>query len=101
MQCLNTNEAGGYCGKPSGGMSYTVWNDSKGNPMTWNSQDVFIEGQEIEVGHYYGTHHYGHIQLAACNLGENSSQDCFDNPDNWLEFVRDNWHGMPKDPNCK
>jgi len=98
--CLNTNELpGGICGKPNMGSSYTIYNDSTGKPMPWISQETYVEGQEIIVKHFYTTHHYGHITLAACNLGKSSTQDCFDNPDNWLEFVRDNSYGMPKDVN--
>lgn len=81
------------------GSSYTVYKDSTGKPMPWISQETYIEGQEIIVKHYYTTHHYGHITLSACNLGKSSTQDCFDNPDNWLEFVRDNSYDMPKDVN--
>jgi len=98
--CLNTNELpGGICGKPAAGVSYTVWNDSTGKPMPWISQETYVEGQEIIVKHLYTTHHYGHISLSACPLGKSSTQDCFDNEDNWLEFVRDNSFNMPKDEN--
>lgn len=65
--------------------------------MPWISQDVFVAGQEITVEHVYTTHHYGHITLAACDLGDSSTQTCFDNPDNWLEFVSDDTYAMPKD----
>jgi len=98
--CLNTNELpGGICGRPASGPSYTEYLDSTGIPMPWISQETYIEGEEITVKHFYTTHHYGHITLSACPLGKDSTQECFDNPANWLEFVRDESYGMPKDIN--
>mmetsp|Transcript_32272 Transcript_32272/g.47706 ORF Transcript_32272/g.47706 Transcript_32272/m.47706 type:complete len:635 (+) Transcript_32272:70-1974(+) len=96
--CLNTNELpNGICGKPAAGSSYTEYLDSDGNEMPWISQETYIAGQQITVKQTFTAHHYGHVFLSACDLGKQSKQDCFDNPNNWLEFVNDNFYNMPKD----
>eukprot|EP00547_Thalassionema_nitzschioides_P008258 CAMPEP_0194227352 /NCGR_PEP_ID=MMETSP0156-20130528/42813_1 /TAXON_ID=33649 /ORGANISM="Thalassionema nitzschioides, Strain L26-B" /LENGTH=1087 /DNA_ID=CAMNT_0038959831 /DNA_START=53 /DNA_END=3313 /DNA_ORIENTATION=+ len=96
--CLNTNELpNGICGKPAAGSSYTEYLDSDGNEMPWISQETYTAGQQITVKQTFTAHHYGHVFLSACDLGKQSKQDCFDNPNNWLEFVNDNFYNMPKD----
>jgi len=96
--CLNTNELpNGICGKPAAGSSYTEYLDSYGNEMPWISQETYTAGQQITVKQTFTAHHYGHVFLSACDLGKQSKQDCFDNPNNWLEFVNDNFYNMPKD----
>lgn len=65
--------------------------------MPWISQETYTEGQEIIVRSTFTAHHYGHITLSACTLGRGSSQSCFDQPENFLTFVRDNLYDMPLD----
>ena len=65
--------------------------------MPWISKEIYVQGQEIVIKHFYTTHHFGHVTLSACNLGKGSTQECFDDLNNWLEFVRNNSYGMPKD----
>ena len=41
-------------------------------------------------------HHWGHAEVSACPMGRASTQACFDA--HRLEFVNDNFYGMPADP---
>uniref|UniRef100_A0A7S4M6J5 Chitin-binding type-4 domain-containing protein n=1 Tax=Odontella aurita TaxID=265563 RepID=A0A7S4M6J5_9STRA len=96
--CLNNNL--GVCGKvANGGRSYDPFLDSTGQPMPWQSQDTFAEGAIIVVKSYLDTHHNGHMTLSACADGPNSTQACFDRPENFLTFVADPKFGMLADPN--
>lgn len=80
-------------------MDYTHPVDSTGQDFPWTSQETYIEGEVIVVEHTYTAHHYGHMEVSACAMGNDSSQDCFDDAANRLTFVSDELYGMPKDDN--
>jgi len=93
--CLNTKAANDVCGV--GTQNYDQWLDVDGNPIPWDSQATYTEGDIIEVKSYLDTPHWGHQDVMICADGNASTQDCFEaNP---LEFVEDVSYGAPKDPN--
>ena len=96
--CLNTKGPGQVCGTSEGGINYDVWEDSLGQPVSWNSNgNVYGEGDFITIGSFLTAHHTGHMEVRACPMGRASTQECFDS--NILEFVEDLSYGMPKGKN--
>jgi len=94
--CLNTKAADEVCGV-GGAQSYDAWLDSVGNPMAWNSQATYTEGDIIEIKSNLHTPHWGHQDVMVCADGSASTQECFEaHP---LEFIEDVTYGAPKDPN--
>jgi len=94
--CLNSKAADEVCGRTQTA-NYDEWLDINGDPIPWNSQETYIEGQIISVKSYLNAHHKGHMDLMLCPDGENPTQECFEaNP---VEFVEDAKHGAPKDVN--
>ena len=77
-------------------MNYDNFIDSAGNPMPWNSQATYEEGQVITVKSHISTHHYGHIEMRLCQNGEEPSLECMN--EHVLEFVDDPKYGAPRDP---
>ena len=103
--CLNLNDD--ICGK-FGSRSYDSdsWLDKTGSPMPWVSEGVYSEGDEIIVRSYLDTHHNGHMEMRACNKGNDCTQADFQAEGSALIFVRDNvlegpagTPAMPKDDN--
>lgn len=92
--CLNANH--GVCGISEQGTDYDAWKDSEGNDMPWISQQVYEEGQVIEVYSHLTANHAGHMMIRGCAGGKESTQECFDS--NVFEFVEDVAYNMPKDP---
>eukprot|EP00591_Stephanopyxis_turris_P010789 CAMPEP_0195507578 /NCGR_PEP_ID=MMETSP0794_2-20130614/1000_1 /TAXON_ID=515487 /ORGANISM="Stephanopyxis turris, Strain CCMP 815" /LENGTH=605 /DNA_ID=CAMNT_0040634313 /DNA_START=164 /DNA_END=1981 /DNA_ORIENTATION=- len=93
--CLNTKAADDICGI-GGAQSYDDWIDSNGDPMPWNSQATYTEGEIIEIKSNLHTPHWGHQDVMICPDGDASTQDCFEaHP---LEFIEDVTYGAPKDP---
>jgi len=94
--CLNTKAANEVCGV-GGAQSYDDWVDADGNPIPWNSQATYTEGDIIEIKSNLHTPHWGHQDVMICPDGNDSTQECFEaHP---LEFVEDVSYGAPKDPN--
>ena len=93
--CLNANQ--GVCGISEQGINYDDWLDLEGNAMPWITQQVYEEGQVIEVHSHLTANHAGHMTIKGCAMGKGSTQECFDS--NVLEFVEDVEFKMPKDPN--
>ena len=96
-QALNRNT--GTCGKDQDepGIDYDRWVDTQGNPMPWLSVATYGLGEIIEITTVVKAHHKGHIEVKACPMGRESTQECFDKYP--LEFVSDLLYGMPKDDN--
>jgi len=91
--CLNTKAADEICGIGNAG-SYDDWLDINGDPIPWNSQATYMEGEIITVKSYMSTNHGGHMDLFVCADGASSTQECLEaNP---LEYI-DSTHGAPKD----
>jgi len=94
--CLNSKASNEVCGQTQTA-NYDDWLDINGDPIPWNSQGVYTEGQIITVKSYLSTNHKGHMDLMLCPDSENPTQECFEaNP---LEFVEDLKYGAPKDVN--
>jgi hypothetical protein len=96
FHCLNANT--GVCGT-AGANNYDEWVDSTGRSMAWNPQDIYYGGDIINVRTTLTTNHGGHMVVKACPNGRASTQECFDDPNNRLTFVRDVLYDMPADPN--
>jgi len=94
--CLNTKAADEICGV-GGAQSYDNWLDAAGNPMPWNSQATYTEGDIIEIKSNLHTPHWGHQDVMVCADGDASTQECFEQHP--LEFIEDLSYGAPKDPN--
>lgn len=82
---------------------YNNWVDSTGNPMPFTPQEVYTEGDTINVSSNMATHHNGHIEIIYCGLNESGgvyTPICFDG--NYLTFVEDvgvyNAQGVLMDP---
>ena len=96
--CVNTKGPGSVCGTSEQGVNYDVWEDSIQQPMPWNSNgNVYVEGDVITIKSFLTSHHTGHMEVRACPLGRESTQECFD--ENILTFVEDEIYDMPKDEN--
>ncbi len=74
--------------------------------MPWVNEGVYSEGDEIIVRSYLDTHHNGHMEIRACNKGNDCTQADFQAAGSALTFVRDNvlegpagTPAMPKDDN--
>ena len=93
--CININD--GVCGITQSGINYDAWLDSTGQPMPWQSQATYTEGDIITVSSILTAHHEGHLEVWACPQGRASTQDCF--REHKLDFVDDVSFGMPQDPN--
>ena len=75
--------------------NYDEWLDTQGNAMPWISQGTYNKEDIIQINTKLTAHHKGHLEVKACAMGRESTQDCFDaNP---LVFVKDVLYGMPKD----
>jgi len=95
FHCLNAKEAHEVCGTTSTN-NYDVWTDISGDPIPWNSQETYTEGQIITIGSFLSTNHKGHQDVFVC-ADENPTQECFEaNP---LEFIEDLTKNAPQDPN--
>ena len=57
--CLNAKEANKVCSKGNAMTDYDDWNDSQGNPMPWESQGVYEEGDLFTVEAVLTTNHAG------------------------------------------
>jgi len=91
--CLNHKKANEICGTGNSG-NYDEWLDINGDPIPWNSQATYIEGEIITVKSYLSTNHGGHEDLFVCPDGSSSTQECLEaNP---LEYIDSN-HGAPRD----
>merc|ERR1712190_252824 len=91
--CLNTKKANEICGTGNSG-NYDEWLDINGDPIPWNSQATYIEGEIITVKSYLSTNHGCHEDLFVCPDGSSSTQECLEaNP---LEYIDSN-HGAPRD----
>lgn len=93
--CLNTKAADEICGVGNAN-NYDEWLDMNGDPIPWNSQATYAEGETITVKSYLNTNHWGHMDLYVCPDGSASTQACFEaNP---LEYISST-HNAPKDEN--
>jgi len=95
--CLNMKAAASVCGIGSA-QAYDGWLDIYDNPMPWNSQETYVQGQEILVTTELTTNHAGHMELHACAIGDDetdATQACLDASP--LTFVRDVCYGGPVD----
>jgi len=91
--CLNNKAANEICGTGNSG-NYDEWLDINGDPIPWNSQATYTEGEIITVKSYLSTNHGGHEDLFVCPDGSSSTQECLEaNP---LEYIDSN-HGAPRD----
>jgi len=91
--CLNRKAADDICGLGNAG-NYDDWLDINGDPIPWNSQVTYIEGEIITVKSFLSTNHGGHMDLFVCSDGASSTQECLEaNP---LEYI-DSTHGAPRD----
>merc|ERR1712176_1178835 len=91
--CLNSKLANNLCSQGNAATLYDKWKDINGNPMPWNSQATYKEGDEITVESVLTTNHAGHMDMYICPNGDDSTQEClWDNP---LTLIRDNPHGGP------
>jgi len=91
--CLNTKAANEICGEGNAG-NYDKWLDINGDPIPWNSQATYVEGEIITVKSYLSTNHGGHMDLFICPDGSSSTQECLEaNP---LEYIESK-HGAPRD----
>jgi len=91
--CLNHKKANEICGTGNSG-NYDEWLDINGDPIPWNSQATYTEGEIITVKSYLSTNHGGHEDLFVCPDGSSSTQECLEaNP---LEYIDSN-HGAPRD----
>ena len=92
--CINLKTPEQTCGTGQN-HNYDEWKDNAGNPVPWNSQETYIEGQEIIIESTLTTNHAGHVDLFICPNGEASTTECLrQNP---LTFVEDLLHGGPAD----
>ena len=92
--CLNFKTEDQVCATGQT-QNYDTWTDLNGNPMPWQSQAVYTEGQEIFIEATLTANHAGHFDLFVCPDGVASTQQCFlDNP---LTFVEDMLYDGPVD----
>ena len=91
--CLNGKQTNNLCSKGNAATIYDHWTDINGDPMPWNSQAVYNEGQEITVESVLTTNHAGHMDMYICPEGDDSTQECLWN--NPLTMVRDELYGGP------
>jgi hypothetical protein len=97
---------GGVCGTSvtsyKGGklINYNDPPNALGNTMPSNNQDIFLQGEIVELETVLTAHHRGHFEFKACKLNPINqpapTQACFDS--NPLEFIEDVLYGAPKDP---
>ncbi len=57
--CLNTKEDHKVCSKGNAQTDYDEWNDSQGNPMLWESQGVYEDGDLFTVEAVLTANHAG------------------------------------------
>lgn len=92
--CINLKTTDQVCGTGQA-QDYDRWVDMAGQPMPWNSQVIYTEGQEIFIEATLTTNHAGHMDVFVCPKGPASDMQCFlDNP---LTFVQDMLYGGPVD----
>jgi hypothetical protein len=92
--CINLKTNDQICGTGQA-QNYDIWTDTSGDGITWSSQGVFTEGQDIIIESTLSTNHAGHIDVFVCPDGEASTQACFhEHP---LVFVEDLLYGGPVD----
>jgi len=94
--CLNSKLATNLCSQGNAATLYDKWKDINGNPMAWDSQGTYNEGDEITVESVLTTNHAGHMDMYICPDGDDSTQECLWN--NPLTLIRDNLYGGPTDP---
>jgi len=91
--CLNNKAANEICGSGNAN-NYDEWLDLDGNPIPWNSQATYTEGDIITIKSSLTTNHGGHMDVFICPNGNDSTQECLEaNP---LEYV-DSLHLAPRD----
>merc|ERR1712106_157067 len=93
--CLNAKAENEVCGTTSTN-NYDEWVDISNNPIPWNSQATYTEGEIITIGSFLSTNHKGHQDVFIC-ADDNPTQECFE--EHPLEFIEDLTSGAPKDPN--
>lgn len=63
----------GVCGINEQGIDYDAWKDSQGNVMPWITQQVYEEGQVIDVYTHFTANHAGHMTIRGCADGSFNS----------------------------
>lgn len=97
----NGGDTFGACGSQiSDARRYTRpqdWLTPSGEPVPFQAQATYAEGQEITIRSFLTANHRGHIEMYACPDVADPTDACFRSHP--LDFVEDLLHGAPKDEN--